>query len=171
MNNYADDIMLCVSDDGMTDDLWQLAYDDNKTLNALNIKDEEERNLYFYLENFIDELLKEFGYSEIANEKEIIDEAFESLRGKEDIDLVDIRKAVYKSLRGRSKLAYPNIRTHIEKVKPMRNIEKWIETFSKIYTAVKRGKSKEKSFLNLTEGWSPMEKHDFKSWMKYYCLE
>ena len=37
-SNYADDILINISDDGMTDDLWQLVYDDNDKLSSLKLQ-------------------------------------------------------------------------------------------------------------------------------------
>ena len=89
--NYADDLFVNIADDGMTNELWQLAKDDINILKDLKIKTEKDRNLYFYLENFIDELCEEFN-CKIDNEEDIIKKAFNLLRNKKDIDLIDIRK-------------------------------------------------------------------------------
>jgi hypothetical protein len=162
--NYAKDMIVNVSNDGMTDELWQLVNDDSKLLSKINVSDDKRRNLYFYLDNFYDDLLKEFNYSIDTNKEEILQNAFNKLYNKEKVDLTDIRKAIYKSLKQR-KVAYPNIKgTQSGNEKSERDIMKWVQALGHI----RKAKDKEKASKHIMEGWSPMEKLDFSVWMRYY---
>jgi hypothetical protein len=167
MVNYCNDTLINVAEDGMTETLWQMAYDDSKILSNLNVSNDRERNLYFYLENFVEDLCQEFNCN-INNYNDIIIKAFEELRKKEKIDLTDIRKAVYNSLKVK-KIAYPNIKgTNSENSLPDRDINKWVKSLEDIYSAIRMGKNKMSAIKEITEGWTPMEKLDFEYWMKYY---
>lgn len=172
-SNYADDIMTNIASDGMTDDLWQLAQDDKSKFSELSITNDRERNLYFYLENFVDDLCEEFGYS-IENADALIKGAFKKLRNKENVDLTDIRKAVFIILKkmqksAANKKAYPNTRgTFGENGVPQRDINKWVQALGNIYVAVQEGENKEMATQRITEGWSPMEKFNFENWARYY---
>jgi len=171
--NYADDMLVNISDDGMTDDLWQLAYDDGSKLSKLEVSNERERNLYFYLENFIDDLCEEFGHDKIKNHDEVVQKAFNILRKKEEIDLTDIRKAIFGALQmqkaAANKKAYPNTRGSVgDNAKPQRDIEKWVHALGSIYAAMQSGESKNIAMQRITEEWSPMEKLDFENWARYY---
>jgi len=167
--NYVDDALINISDDGMTNDLWELAYNDVAKMENLSIESDRERNLLFYLEHFLDDLLKEFEY-DISNKDEILLSTFKSLRSKKDIDLTAIRAAVLQSLRGLGKkVAYPNnIGIREENAKPKRDVNEWISVLSEIYHAIKKGESRESASERLMEGWDPMKKRDFAAWSRYY---
>jgi hypothetical protein len=167
--SYADDALINISDDGMTNNLWQLAYDDIARMESLGVNSDQERNLLFYLEHFIDDLLEEFGYN-INNKDEILLNTFKLLRNKKEVDLIAIRAAVLQSLRGLGKkVAYPNnIGVREDNAKPQRNIDEWILVLSQIYNAVNKGESRESASERLMEGWDPMEKRDFAAWSRYY---
>lgn len=152
-----------VSSDGMTEDLWNLAKDDEILLKDLGIKTDRERNLLFYLENFIDDLLTEFKRNDV-DKIEVIKKSFEILKNMQDINLTDIRTAVYMAL-GNKKVAYPNI-IGITKQdsKPKRDVDKWIKTLSDINAS----DNKSEALSRLTEDWDSMEKHDFAAWARYY---
>jgi len=166
--NYTDDLFVNVSNDGMTEDLWNLANDDLDKLKKLNVKSDKERNLLFYLENFIDDLLEEFQVK-VNDRDKVIYSTFEYLRDKKNVDLTDIRHAVMLSLRKNKKMAYPNIQGVGEgNVKPQRNITEWIKALGEIYAAVNSGEIKDVAIRRITEGWDPMTKLDFLSWVRYY---
>lgn len=166
--NYAKDMVMNVSDDGMTDELWQLVSDDGEVLSKINAVSDRDRNLYFYLDNFYDDLCDEFDYPCAGNRTEVLQSAFEKLRHKKEVDLTDIRKAIYRSLR-QLKIAYPNIKgAHGGNAKPTRDIMKWVQALGSIRGEVQSGKDKEEAIQRITEGWSPMEKLDFSAWARYY---
>ncbi len=166
--NYAKDMMVNISDDGMTDDLWQLVDDDSKLLSGINAASDRDRNLFFYLDNFYDDLREEFGYPIDGNKQDVLNKAFEKLRNKKEIDLTDIRRAIYNSLK-QLKVAYPNTRgTDNRNAKPTRDIMKWVQALSSIRSAARSGKDKEEVSQHIMEGWSPMEKLDFNAWARYY---
>lgn len=164
--NYAEDMLINISDDGMTKNLWDIAKTDNKILSFLNIKNDKERNLYFYLDNFFDDLCEEFKCDNLDKDDTLY-KMFIFLRDKENVDLVDIRKALYKSLK--YKKAYPNITgDNFYNELPEYNIDKWVNALNSINRAIKKGKSKYIIIKKITEGWDPMEKINFNSWLRYY---
>ena len=170
-SNYADDVLVGISDAGMTDDLWQLAYNDVGKLGKLLIRNDRERNLLFHLENFVDDLCEEFGYTKSENSDEVVSTAFNMLRNKKDIGLADIREAVFWTLENASvhKVAYPNINGVNEgNRRPFRDVDKWVKTLGNIYTMMQAGHERDASSKQVLEGWDPMEKLDFEAWARYY---
>lgn len=162
MINYCDDV-INLSDDFITDELKQLAEDDLKIIKDKNIKSDKERNLYFYLENFIDDLLEEHGIKD--NEDKFIGPMFDLLREKEKVDLTDMRLALFILLQ--KKEAYPNINFGLPS-KPRRDVPKWIKTLKTIKHLQKHQYSYEQAKDLLMEDWDPMEKKDFDIWANYY---
>lgn len=166
--NYANDVLTNISNDGMTDELWHLVHNDVDKLSQVEVNNHRERNLYFYLEHFIDDLCDEFKCS-VVNKDEIVAAAFKELRNKDKIDLTDIRRALFNVIRKTKKVAYPNIKgTQNENVVAQYDVDKWINTLSNIYAAVRSGESRTIATEQATEGWSPMEKYKFENWVRYY---
>lgn len=168
MTDFVKKMVAQIADDGMTEDLWQLVQDDFNKFLEIKVSNERERNLYFYLENFIDDLCYEFKCGHI-NKKEIISNVFNRLRSKEKIDLTDIRKAVFDCLRKKTKIAYPNTRgVQDTNSVTQYDVEKWVKTLTDIYSSIRVGENYNTAFKNFTEEWSPMEKINFESWVRYY---
>jgi hypothetical protein len=170
MINYSNDVLINVSDDGMNQNLWQLAYDDAAIMSKLQIRNDKERNLIFYLDNFIDDLFEEFGGSDIER-NEILYNSFNKLRAKDKIDLLDIRKAVYDVINKpiSKKVAYPNSMGVAEtNALPVRDVDKWIASLKEIYSKMYEGEDRETASKQVTEGWNSMEKSDFNNWAKFY---
>jgi hypothetical protein len=166
--NYVDDLVETLSDDGLTQELRDLMYDDVQFLSDLGVDNDRRRNLAFYLDLFFNDLCEEFDYS-TKNKKSVITQAFEYLKDLEDIDLTKIRAAVLRSLRNLEKVAYPNTFGVSEtNAKPERNIDLWVKSLREIYRAMKEGESRESAFNRITEEWSPMAKYDFEAWARYY---
>ena len=168
MTNYADDLKNnLLIEDAMTDDLWDVFNGDLEKIKKLNISSDRERNLLFYVENFIDDLLSEYKIKDY-NKDELIEKMFEILRKKTKVDLTDFRIALYHMLNKREKLAYVNMSFEGEHMLPKRNVDSWIKTLDGIYKLINNGLSRIVAENKLMEGWDPMEKHDFKIWANYY---
>lgn len=168
MTNYADDMISNVSDNGMTDEFWNILRNDANILFEIKANNEKERNLYFYLETFINDLCEEFNCTKI-DKQEVIKNTFEKLRSKDKIDLTDIRKAVYEGINKSRKIAYPNTKgTQNENAVPQYDVNKWISTLSEIYSAVYAGQDKNSTIEKALKEWSPMEKVNFENWVRYY---
>lgn len=166
--NYAKDMISNISGDGMTDELWNIVHNDADVLSKIQINSERDRNLYFYLDNFITDLCEEFECSEFDKQK-VLANSFKKLRDKENVDLTDIRKAVYDSLGKKRKFAYPNIKgTHDENAIPQYDVNKWISTLSEIYAAIYAGQDRNAAAEKALKEWSPMEKSNFENWVRYY---
>jgi hypothetical protein len=155
---------------GLDDELRQLAADDATLLSDLGVSDERERNLVFYLDNFLDELCAELGRPVPADRKSIISSAFSVLRGGRGVDLSDIRSAMYRAMGGRrGKVAYPNTAGVMEtNVKPQRDVGKWVRTLGELHASAQAGEGRENALNRLTEEWDPVEKLDFQQWLRYY---
>lgn len=167
-SNYADDFLSGISNNGMTDEIWEIIKKDNLKFKNANIENEKQRNLFLYIEHFMDELCKEFGHKP-ENIGQIVLEAYNNLKNNENVNLLDIRKSVYDSLKSKIKLAYPNISgIYGQNSKPERNIEKWIKSLSFIYSEMQKGKSKTELIKEITKEWPAMEKLDFETWLRYY---
>jgi hypothetical protein len=168
--NYAKDILINMSDEGMNEELWELAHRDVGVLSELEANSDRERNLYFYLDNFYDDLIEEFGTKKDVPKEKVLTCAFAKLRNKKEIDLTDVRRAVYEALQSKEKrVAYPNnIGVRSFNKKPPRDISKWISALGSIYAAMKKGKGRDEATKQVTEGWDPMEKFDFEGWARYY---
>lgn len=67
------------------------------------------------------------------------------------------------------KNAYPNYAPDSIFIKPVYNLNKWLEAMREIYTKVHfSGMSFKECFGNTTSNWDEVEKRDFKAWMEYY---
>lgn len=171
MINYLDDVLVNINDDGMDSNLWQLAYDDAAFMNKLQINNDKERNLVFYLDNFIDDLFDEFEIDSNYSRDEVLYSAFNKLRGKEKVDLLDIRKAVHDAINKpiSKKVAYPNSAGVAEmNALPERDVDKWLGALKEIYSKMYNGEDREFASKKVTEGWDSMEKYDFDNWAKFY---
>jgi hypothetical protein len=170
-SNYADDMLTGMPDAGMTDDLWQLAYDDVARLGKLSVRSDRERNLLFHLDNFIDDLCEEFGYQKPEDKDRIISAVFNMLRNKKDIGLADIREAVFWTLESMAvrKVAYPNIVGVSESNRrPPRDVDKWVRALGDLHTMMQAGHGRDMAAVQVLEGWDPMEKLDSEAWARYY---
>jgi len=168
--NYVDDLVNELSDSGLNQDLKDVLDNDTRLLSDLNVANDRQRNLAFYLDNFCDDLCEEFGYS-IKDNYPVIVKSFNYLKNSNDVDLTKIRAAVLKSLRelGRKKVAYPNTTGVSEtNIQPERDVSKWVKALGQIYEAMKNGEDRESVVKRVTEGWGPMVKHDFEAWARYY---
>jgi len=169
--NYVDDLMVNMSDTGMTPDLQQLVYDDAARMSDLGVGNDRERNLLFYLDNFCDDLCHEFGYPKIGDRKNVVSVSFKNLKSTNDIDLTKIREAVFMALKQlfKHKLAYPNtMGVHESNAKTRRDVNKWVKALGEIYASMRGGESREDASKRIMEEWTPMEKLDFRAWSKYY---
>lgn len=170
MNKYVLDNLNSISEKGLTPELCQLAKDDSEVFLVANIENDKQRNLYLYIDNFVEDILEEFGVSD-GDIGKIVVESFNKLKNKDEIDLIDIRKAIFdcieKSLP--KKTAYPNfLNFGKENLKPNYDVEKWIQSLNEIYKKMYEGKSRKEASNEVLEGWSNMEKKDFNSWSKFY---
>lgn len=167
--NYVDDLIDNLSDNGITQELRDLLYDDTQLLSDLNVSNDRQRNLVFYLDNFCDDLCEEFGYN-IKDKKPVIIKSFNYLKKLDDVDLTKIRAAVLKSLRELNrKVAYPN-NTGVNEInmKPERDVNQWVRTLGEVYRAMRGGEDRNDALKKITEGWDPMEIRDFEAWTRYY---
>lgn len=168
MNQYVRDMLSCCGD-GLDAGMRQLALDDARTLGEMGVSDDRERNLVFYLDAFLDDLCREMGRPAPEDRQAVIRAAFEDLRGKEDVDLLAIRRAVARAL-GRRKTAYPNIQGVSESnLLPKRDLSKWVETLGRVLEAQRGGEGRMGAIDRLTEGWDPVEKSDFQQWARFYA--
>lgn len=172
-SNYADDMLVGIPDSGMTDDLWQLAYDDARKLGKLSVRNSRERNLLFHLEHFADDLCREFGYPELDSKDKdrVINAAFGMLRNKKDVGIADMREALFWILESMfvRKVAYPNINgVNGTNRRPQRDVEKWVKALGDLYAMMQTGQERESATKQVLEGWDPMEKTDFEAWARYY---
>lgn len=170
MSKHFEKILGDISTNGLTPELQQLAEDDFEVFRVANIENDIQRNLFLTLDNFIEDLLEEFG-EEDRDKNVILFEAFNELKEKEDVDLLDIRKAVFKNIKKAPlrKVAYPNvIGVQNSNLRPERDVEKWMSSLEQIYSRMQEGEDREKASKEVMEGWSPMEKYDFEKWSRYY---
>ena len=168
MSDYFDHILTNVADDGMTDDLWNIVYSDLSLIERLDIHNDRERNLLFYLENFYDDFAKEFDIT-VEEKEDILFKVFNALRSKEKVDLTDMRKEFKKVTGVAIKSAYLNtMGVNFSNVKEKRDVDKWISSLQEVYNKMAAGEEKDAAVNKITEGWSPMEKLDFDNWSKFY---
>lgn len=160
--NYALDQLYAIDEKGMTEDLWNLAKDDTKWINNIGAKNNRQRNLLFYLDNFCDDLCEELGRKNY-NREEVISKCFDYLKNRKNININDIKDVISVI----EKKAYPNMMDYIVP-RPERDLDKWVETLRLIHLATLQGTAREEAKERLTEDWDPMEKTDFDSWMGYY---
>ena len=93
---------------GVDDELKELAARDAAMFGRLGVDDERQRNLVLYLDFFLDDLAAEMERPLPVERGLVLQAAFEELRGVEDVDLTDIRRAVFKALGGMTRKAYHN---------------------------------------------------------------
>ncbi len=168
MTNYFDQILTNVADDGMTQDLWDIVYGDLSLIERLDIQNDKERNLLFYLENFYDDFAEELEVKD-AEKEDVLFAVFNALRKKEKVDLTDMRKEFKKATGVTIKKAYTNtMGVNFSNVKEERDVGKWISSLQEVYNAMDAGEDKSVAVKKITEGWSPMEKLDFDVWSTFY---
>ena len=170
MSRYFEENFKSISPNGLTPELQQLAEDDSKVFEVAQLENDKQRNLFMTLDNFVDELLEEFDAKE-HDKKVILIEVFNELKEKEDVDLLDIRKAVFKSIKKLSlnKVAYPNtVGVQYSNVKQKHDVDKWMSALEQIYSGMYKGEDRENASKKVMEGWSPMEKYDFENWSRFY---
>lgn len=166
--NYVVDFLNNMSADGMTDDLWELVREDSKKLGKVNVCNDKQRNLYFYLDHFCDDVCKEFN-CKIHDREDVVNKAFDYLKDKDEVDLVDIRKGFHRALKAPQKVAYPNVSGVVGlNTQPKRDVSKWIEALGEIHHAISEGEDQETAKKRITEGWDPMAKLNFDAWTRYY---
>lgn len=168
--NYLDDLMSEFTKEGINQELQNLLDDDINFLSELNVKNDRQRNLAFYLDHFCDDLCTEFGYK-VDDRKPVIIRAFYYLKDLDNIDLTKIRAGILKALREiyNKKVAYPNTAgVNESNIQNEANISLWVNTLKEIYLAVRAGENRQDVFQRITEGWSPMEKSNFEAWARYY---
>jgi hypothetical protein len=168
--NYSDDVINTLKEERMSSDLWQLAYDDINLMDSLEISNDKERNLYFYIDHFVDDILEEMEIKDYDRNK-VVENSFKKLREKEKVDLLDIRKAIFECVDRKlsNKTAYPNIIGVNElNTKQVRDVDKWVDALYKIYENMYRGESRDLASKQVMEGWDPMSKLDFNNWSKFY---
>lgn len=168
MINYVDDLKQKITTDGLNDDLLEILSNDIQYLDDLGVKTNKDRNIAFYLDYFFNDICEEMGISG-ADKRNTIKKAFLYLSelDEKNIDLLTIRLAILKACN--KKNAYPNTSgVSFENMRPVRDIDKWVEAFGNIYKLTNNGVPQNKAFSQITEDWDPMEKHDFKAWMRYY---
>lgn len=66
------------------------------------------------------------------------------------------------------KNAYPNFAPDSIFIKPVYNLNKWLEAMREIYSKLYFGTPFKESFGHVTSHWDEVEKKDFSSWMQYY---
>ena len=66
-----------------------------------------------------------------------------------------------------STTAYPNYDQYMY-IPGQHNLNKWLDTVRKIYTAEKNGLTRINAVRQSTTGWNVMETFDFLNWLKYY---
>ncbi len=151
---------------GLNKDLEQMALDDSNMLKDVGVKTNRQRNLIFYLDNFLDDICSELNIPIPEGRMSIITSAYNILKNKNDVDLLDIRKAISFALGIKTKkVAYPNDGVDFSR-EPLRDLKKWIHTFGEILELKRLGETEAMS--KLTKTWDPMEKLQFEQWIKYY---
>jgi len=66
------------------------------------------------------------------------------------------------------KNAYPNFAPDSIFIKPVYNLNKWLDAMREIYSKLYLGTPFKESFGNVTSNWEIVEKKDFASWITYY---
>lgn len=70
-------------------------------------------------------------------------------------------------LEEKKKEAYPNYDQYVF-IPGQHNLQKWLETVRKIYSAEKNGFTRTQAVRQATNGWNVMETYDFLNWIKFY---
>lgn len=167
--NYVRDMMAQCLNDGVNDELREMAAKDATLFDHLGVESERQRNLALYLDFFLDDLATEMERSLPGEREKVIMDAFHKLRDKEDVDLTDIRRAVHTALGGRTKSAYHNISGLMGgNQQPQRDISKWVRTLGAVLAAQRTGQELSTAVERLTADWSPNERMDFHYWMRFY---
>lgn len=163
MNKYIENLFVNMSNDGMNDELWEVAVNDLNNFKNADVKSDKDRNLYLYLENVITRIFKNIDDGQV---RDLINKVFNELRDNVEITNDDIKNAIVKNFK---KTAYPNSSGNFYSPSiPKYNVDKWIDALNNIYSGLYNGENKNDLINKITEDWSQMEKINFESWMKYY---
>jgi hypothetical protein len=167
--SYVRDMLDECLEGGLDGELRELAARDSAMFGRLGVDNERERNLVLYLDFFLDDLAEEMGRPLPVDRGLVIQAAFEKLRGRKDVDLTDIRRAVFAALAPVERKAYHNTMGLLEdNTRPQRDLGKWIGTLGEMFAAERAGESRNRAVDRLTRGWDPVERADFAQWMRYY---
>lgn len=66
------------------------------------------------------------------------------------------------------KSAYPNFANDSDYVKPIYNLNKWLEAMRELYANLHYGKPYKEAFSAVTNQWDVVELRDFTAWLAYY---
>lgn len=167
--SYVKDMMQECLSGGLDDELREMAASDAEMLGRLGVDSERERNLALYLDFFLDDLAAEMERPLPTERGPIIQAAFEQLRGKDEVDLTDIRRAVFSALGGKAKKAYHNTMGVMDSTRrPQRDISKWIRALGAVFAAQRAGETRNEAVDRMTRDWDPVEALDFRHWIRYY---
>ena len=65
-------------------------------------------------------------------------------------------------------VSYPNFTTDDVFIKPVYNLNKWLDSMRAIYAKLHFGVSFKEAFGTITDNWNEVEKQDFSAWLSYY---
>lgn len=172
INKYMLKKLLSVVESGVTEDLCGELLADAQEASSAGVHSDEDYNAYFFAGNFVDEILNDtFGIKSSPENKKEICRYIVSNKGEDYTldNLTDYRLLIHKWLCDRlDKKAHPNIGGMPDRM-PQYNIDKWISTLKNIYSSLRAQKiSREDAINRHTASWDVDEKHNFKSWMRYF---
>lgn len=152
---------------------FQILHKEAELFSSLNVQSETDYELVLKIKNFLPRLLAEICPVNLSafQKKQVLLSSFQILKSSNDHSLHSFYQAAKQALNKNKfpliKNCYPNDQSQILPLQQY-NIDKWLETMKKIYSGLQKGVGYNNSLELCTEGWDPVEKNDFQSWVKYY---
>lgn len=173
INKYMLKRLLNATSTGVTKELCDELLLDAQEASDAGVHSDEEYNVYFFAGNFVDDILHDtFGMSASPQQKKDICKHIVMHKSNADYnmdDLTDFRLLIHKWLCDKlDKKAYPNVGGNPERM-PQYDVDKWVSVLKKIYASIRTQEMNREDAINrFTSDWDEAEKHDFKSWVRYF---
>lgn len=168
LNSYMASYLIRMRKAGLNEQLWQEAINDAQTASAVGVDSEDDFKTFFYIDHFVEDLVKEtFGARLNKGEEEQLKKFMFRLRDEVDYsDLNSFKGAVLKWLENRKKVksAHPNIGTNYHSM-PRYDLDKWQVLAQKILQSIHIGFSREFALKDIADAnLENPERLDFMAW-------
>lgn len=171
INDYAAQKLLSMSKDDLDEDLWQKAIDNYREATAAGVNSDKDFSIYFYIDLFADDLLKDtFGTKLSLEERDSFKKFLFDNRDRLTLTSIESFKGAAKEWASEQedlqKNAHPNTGRNIAPAPPY-DLNKWAALFVQIQNLIRTGFKPEAAFARISNSLSIPERYKFLIWSKY----
>jgi len=173
LNKFLEEKVAKALEQAVSDEYKSYILKEAEMLSQLGIENESSLKKFHHISQFVPGLVRRATgaknvtqlYSYVGQK---VFENRESINSLSDLSVFVIDSLAELELDGFRKLAYPTGNSNMDPI-PTFNIAKWTRALNDIYMKNRLfGNNKEQNFIEITSGWSDMEKNKFKDWVKFY---